>query len=142
MKISNNLKIGLVALAWGIFSCAQGSIDLESPFFATEYKKALDCCMQVWGDVCVLRDNQEINADRALLIDAVLGRMTFLDASISQMLAHEAVAKPQGSDVAYLAQLLVRLDACCDQLIALDSNEKVRYFKTLVKSMQIKLIEK
>lgn len=97
--------------------------------------------MQVWGDVCVLRDSQEINAERALLVDAVLGRMTYLESAITEMLAPEAVAKPKDADLAYLSNLITRLETSCQQLTEKDADERVQCMKSLVANIKTKLVK-
>jgi len=142
MNLKKVLKTSVFALAWLAVSMQAEQISFEAPFSSSGYKKALDMCMQVWGDVCVLRDNQEINAERALLVDVVAGRLTYLDAAVTQMLAHEAVAKPQDIDLTYLSNLVIRLEICCDQLVERDSNERVKCFKPLLQNVKAKLVKK
>lgn len=137
MNILGKAHFIAVLFLAGSLQAAQLSFDV--PFTETKYQIVLNSCMQIWGDMCVLRDHQEINAERLLLVDAVLGRMTFLDTTLSQIVASESVAQPKDSDVSYLGQLLIRLESCCDQILVWDRNEKVQCFKPLIKAMQSKL---
>lgn len=143
-----NLKMAFKAsfLLVACMSFIQGaSISFDAPFPSTGYKKALDACMQVWGDVCVLRDNQEINAERTLLIDAVLGRLVYLDAAINEIVSapglslSKDVPKILEGDRAYLKKLVLRLEACCDQLAERDPSERIKCLKPLVQNIKIKL---
>jgi len=132
-----------VFTAWWVTFCVQaGPISFDAPFPASKYKTALDTCMQVWGDVCVLRDSQEINAERSLLIDAALGRLVYLESAIGEIFAAEQLAKPKDADVAYLTNLVTRLESCCDQLAERDQNERIKCFKPLMQNIKGRLSKK
>lgn len=142
MNLNKVFRMGIFTASW-VTICAQaGPVSFDAPFPASKYKNALDACMQVWGDVCVLRDNQEINAERSLLIDVALGRLVYLESAIGDIFAAEQVAKPRDTDVAYLSNLVTRLETCCDQLAERDQNERVKCFKPLVQNIKTKLKKK
>lgn len=139
MNLKMAFKANFVAALWVTVGVQAGSISFDAPYPASSYKKALDTCMQVWGDICVLRDNQEINAERSLLIDAALGRLVYLESAIGEIYAAEQTMKPKDADMAYLGNLVTRLENCCNQLAERDANERVKCFKPLVENVKAKL---
>jgi hypothetical protein len=139
MNLNKAFRMGIFTASWVTFCVQAGSISFDAPSSASRYKNALDACMQVWGDVCVLRDSQEINAERSLLIDAALGRLVYLESAIGEIFAAEQILKPKDADVTYLSNLVTRLEACCDQLASRDQNERVKCFKPLVQNIKTKL---
>lgn len=142
MNLKKALKISILTILWTARSTPGTPLAFEAPFTPSKYKKALDACMQVWGDVCVLRDNEEINAERALLIDAALGRMVYLESAIGDIFVSEQVAKPKDADLAYLGTLIAKLETSCQQLSQKDANERVQCMKTLVQNIKTKLVKK
>jgi hypothetical protein len=139
MNLNKVFRMGIFTASWVAFCIQAGSISFDVHFPASKYKNVLDTCMQVWGDVCVLRDSQEINAERSLLIDAALGRLVYLESAIGEIFVAEQVAKPKDADVVYLSNLVTRLETCCDQLAERDQNERIKCFKPLVQNIKGKL---
>lgn len=142
MNFKKALRISIFTVLWTSRPTFGVHISFEAPFTSSKYKKALDACMQVWGDVCVLRDNEEINAERSLLIDAVLGRMVYLESAVGDILSQEPIVKPKDADLAYLGTLITKLETSCLQLSQKDANERIQCMKTLVQNIKTKLVRK
>ena len=104
-----------MALNMVLFSAAR-RINIENPFNNSWYKKALDACMHVWGDVRELNSIQK-NMDetqRILCLDALIGRLTQADRYVEHMINGKAVVAVD--DIAYFVHILGLLNHACNKL--------------------------
>ncbi len=111
----NKYKKVLVLICIGLnisfFSFSQKNF--QNSFTNSWYKKALDACMHVWGDVRTLRAMQkDMNEkQRIICFDALIGRLTQADKYVEHMINGKGIVSED--DIAYFIHILGLLNHAC-----------------------------
>lgn len=138
-------------LMYGVVACMdatqqpeqQIAIDalFDNPFLTSWYKRSLDTSMQIWSDAqWLLQASQQSVApqERQLILDAIMGRLAYLNVCIQKMMQHEQ-QRIKAHDINYLARIIGTLNELCEQLAHKeDPNGRGFCLEQLIKHVQNK----
>lgn len=129
---------GMLIVALLSLSLSTKAFCPEKPFAQTKFKIALDMSRQVWGDIqalCVCKN--ACKQERALLVDAVLGRLIFLDQTVEEVL-FDSTKSNHRNDVAYLKELVRQIESSCSQLHKQYATDRVACMRRIISGIQTK----
>lgn len=96
---------------------------LFDPLFpATPFKKVLASCMKIRTITHILQDYHDSSFDAELLLDSIIGRITFLNIDLETMLTNSSWYK--STDIEYLLNILDYMIAEINHVIKESSHEQ------------------
>lgn len=135
-------RLLFLALSFSILSISASSsilLDFDSLFPSNVYKRALDSCMQLWGEMDAWSCSKSQRRDSDLFSDIIVGKLFYIKTCISEIMPKKCNSYIE--DLEYLHEIVDKISLRYKTVFAEQNKDyiKARSIDGLIREIKLKI---